>query len=371
MTCWTLTAGPRWLVLGVAVAFVIAIQIVLALVAARFVKTQRLILLLVMISGLSLVARFAWILLDSSNGDTLEISRILSTDPLLVVTGIAGLTNTLTASDANLLPLALSNLAHLIALIVALTILSLRFIREPAIENSGYLASVRLTRWLRKPLGHIMPGRRGGQIITEWLRTARASSATVMMVAIAGVIVGLVFRIKMYDGNSGLLILPLIAMVITSEGATDILGNRRGNKLYDIYGVDSKDYLVGFITSIGLLVSTLSLLLIPIFCNGNMDWEMVFSVYCICTAIGFALVGMAVWLNHYCRNLPAHNQLAAQVLQLVSIGLALLPCLLIALILLVVGLYSTILLCIMAALFVVADVHRIKRDMVIQQYWKL
>jgi hypothetical protein len=367
---WLLTVGIRWLVLFAAVPWAISMQIVIALIASRFVKVQRIMLALFVLSGMLLAGRVVWTF-RGAGGDIEKIFHILATDPLLVVSGIAGFVQTLTATDELLLHSALISLAHMTSLIVVSTMICLCFIRKVPIDNSGYSVSVLLTRWLRKIVGRIMPGPRGGQVVTEWLRTLRGNSARITIYALGGVLSGLIFRIKLQEGNRGLFILTLVAMAMVSDGAVEILGNRRDNKLYDIYGVDSKDYLYGFITSMGLLISAMSLVQIPIFCDANVDWGIAGAVFCVCTAIGFALVGISVSVDYYCRNMRFPNQLFATVLELWRRGLMYMPCFAIAFILLVVGLYNSILPLILAGLFVAADVYRTGRGMVIEQYWKL
>lgn len=367
---WTLTAGIRWLMLGIAVVWAISLQIVAVLIASRFVKAQRIILLLLVFSGLLLAGRIAWTFFGAE-ADIHRLFHILATDPLLVVSGIAGLVDTLTATDKLLLHSALISLAHMTSLIIVLTMICLCFIRKVPVDNSGYSVSVLLTRWLRNIVGRIMPGPRGGQVVTEWLRTMRGTSAKIMIYALAGVILGLIFRIKLQDGNSGLFILTFVAMAMVGDGAVEILGYRRSNKLYDIYAADPTDYLYGFITSMGLLISALSLAQIPIFCDKNVDWGIVSAMFCVCTAIGFALVGISVSVDYYCRNIRFPNQMFSALLQLLRLAIISMPCFMIAFVLLMVGLYRSVLPLILAGLFVAADVYRAQRNMVIKQYWKL
>jgi len=282
ITWWTPATGIRHLVLGVAVAWVISIQIGIALFASCFRKTPVIIGVLLILSGLLLSGRIAWFL-GGTETDIQRLYHIFETDPLLLVSSIAGLAHTLTATEEQLIHSAVICLAHQIILITLVTTICLYVIGKVLITNLGHSVPLLLTRWLRKSAFRLIPGPRGGQILTEWFRTWRANSAKITLYALGGVVLGLIFRIKLQDANSGLFILAFAAMTMASDGAVEILEYRRGNKLYDLYGVDPSDYLYGFITSIGLLISFLLLAQIPVFCDKSVTGSTVLTMFCIYT----------------------------------------------------------------------------------------
>ena len=113
------------------------------------------------------------------------------------------------------------------------------------------------------------------------------------------VIVALGLQIKYPDGGNHIFILVVFVVFAVNERA-DLLQVRRADFLYYMYGVDAKDYLRGLATSVGLLISVLCIMQVPIF--RDCDIQTYSRVVCVCIAIAFSSIGMNVSFDYYSRN---------------------------------------------------------------------
>ena len=366
---WIIPDIIRWFVLLTACIWVISLQITAALIFARRPRLFRLALALVLLDGFVLAGRIFLSFSTNPQGN-LDIKHFLATDPLLLVSGISATAHTLTAPSEFLWPSSLTCLLHLTGVTAIMFMFCTYFISKTSGENQRCPLFVKLTRGLRKPIGRLLPGAHGAQIAVEWLRTLRSHNEKITLYTFIAVIIALFCNIRQSQVNY-LPILFLLALAVVTEGAPELLSLRRGNKLYNRYGVNSKHYLIGFFTSIGCFVSLLTIMLIPVFGVQNFNWATTLLVFCVCAAMGFALVGISVWIDDYCKKTKFPNRFFAAILIMFRQVFNSLPPLLFALIFFVLGTYNIILPLILAAIMLIGEVKRTQRHTVEELYWKL
>jgi hypothetical protein len=105
--------------------------------------------------------------------------------------------------------------------------------------------------------------------------------------------------------------LVVFALFAVNERA-DLLQIRHGDRLYHLYGVDPKDYLCGLTISVGLLISVLCMMQVPIF--WDCDIEICGRIVFVCIAMAFSSTGMNVAFDHYSRNTRFFKYLIAVML---------------------------------------------------------
>ncbi len=364
---WAVQGIVRWIVILTAIFWALSIQISIGLMAAKFDSVIRIIFLFILIDSLFTIGRIILTASDAPGGNG-DINHIISTDPLLFVSGMAALTQTLTAPIDLLWPKDLICSAHLAGAATLMFMICRYSILRASSEKQQRSLAVFYTRWVKRAIGCLFPGPRGGQITIEWLRTLRCQSVIITFFALGGAILGIVFRMQQRD--SGFLGFLIILAFLVVSNASELLKQRKGNRLYNLYAADSKHYLYGFFTSIGFFVSVLILVLIPIF-NQDINWSVAALVFCVSSAMGFGLVGMTVWLDDYCSSFKCPNGMGAAFLYLFRIVFASLPCLLFALLFTLLGTYNVILPLIFAVVMLIAEVKRTQRRSVEDIYWKL
>jgi hypothetical protein len=241
-----------------------------------------------------------------------------------------------------------------------------------------------LTIPLRKFISRILPDARGGQIGVELLRMLRGPHVRLLFYVIASVMAGLGLQIIYPDGNNHILMLVVFAMFAVNERA-DLLEIRQADHLYYLYGVDARDYLLGLTVAVGLLISALCVIQVPIFRGNNIHTYS--GIICVCIALAFSSMGMNVAFDHYSRHTSFFKYLIIVVLFfaviskawgliplviLLSFNVIRIPCLIYVLILLSIsfgvnGLFSLLI----AGVIIVLEIARTSRDVVKKWYWRI
>ena len=295
---WTISAAIKWLTIGVALILALSLQSFLAIVASRFSRGQRLLLFSLMLWGILFLARFAWSLKSGNPYPSCLTDTCLS-DPVLVASGMVSLVSTLIPQQITFQLTGLRAVLHLAVISTILTLLSWKLVRQPPLSLPARPKDLFLTIPLRKLISHILPDARGGQTGIELLRTLRGPRLRLLFYLIVSVIAGVGLQIAHPDDNYHILILTVFAMLAVNERA-DLLKIRRADFLYYLYGVDAKDYLLGLTTSVGLLISVLCMIQVPILRID--DTHTTISIICACIALAFSSTGMNVAFDHYSRH---------------------------------------------------------------------
>ena len=307
---WTTRAIIKWLLIAMMLVWVLSLQAFLGLASSRFARGQRLLLLTLMLWGALFLARFAW----GPGSEGLYVDRIADiclTDPVSVASGIISLVCTLIPQHTPFSVTGSWAILHVALVSIVLTGLSWKLIQQPPLSMPAKPKDLFLTVPSRNLLSHILPGSRGGQICVELLRMLRGPHTRLLFYVTVSVVVGLGLQIRHPDGNSHIFILAVFALLAVNERA-DLLQIRQGDRLYHMYGVDAKDYLRGLTASVGLLISVLCLMQVPIF--RDCDIETCGRIVCVCIAMAFSSTGMNVAFDHYSRNTRFFKYLIAVML---------------------------------------------------------
>jgi F0F1-type ATP synthase membrane subunit c/vacuolar-type H+-ATPase subunit K len=295
---WTIRATIKWLLIGATFVWMLSLQSFLAVVASRFAWGQRFLISALALWGIVLLGRFAWGL---KSGDLYagRITDICLTDAALVASGIISLVCTLIPQHTAFPVTGFWAVLHVALVSTILTALSWKLVRRPPLSMPARPKDLFLTVPFRKFISSILPDSCGGQICIELLRMFRGPHMRLLFYVTVSVIVALGLQIKYPDGNNHIFILVVFAVFAVNERA-DLLQIRQADFLYYMYGVDAKDYLRGLITSVGLLISVLCIVQVPIF--RDCDIQMYSKIVCVCIAIAFSSIGMSVAFDHYSRN---------------------------------------------------------------------
>ncbi|TKJ36247.1 MAG: hypothetical protein CEE38_12595 [Planctomycetes bacterium B3_Pla] len=295
---WTIRATVKWLLIGATFVWVLSLQAFLGLVTSRFAWGQRFLVSAPALWGILFLGRFAWSL-KSGNLYTGCITDICLTDPVLVASGIISLACTLIPQHTAFSVTGFWAVLHVALVSTILTALSWKLVRRPPLSIPARPKDLFLTVPFRKFISRILPNSYGGQICIELLRMFRGPHMRLLFYVTVSVIVALGLQIKYPDGNNHIFILVVFAVFAVNERA-DLLQIRQADFLYYMYGVDAKDYLRGLTTSVGLLISVLCIVQIPIF--RDCDIQICGKIVCVCIAIAFSSIGMSVAFDHYSRN---------------------------------------------------------------------
>lgn len=237
-----------------------------------------------------------------------------------------------------------------------------------------------ITAPMRKLISRILPNASGGQMAIELLRMIRGPRTRLLFYAIVSVTAGLGLQIAHPESSHYLLIPVAFALFAVNERA-DLLQIRQADRLYFLYGVETRDYLRGLVVSVGCLVSMLCLVQIPIL----RDWDT--RTMCVCIAIAFSSMSMNVAFDHYSRHTKFFKYLVGFLLFagviskawamiplviLLCFNVLRVPCLIYCLILLSFS-YSMdgLIPLLIAAMFVASEIYRTRPDTVKKWYWKL
>ena len=380
---WTTGASIKWLAMGATFAWVLSLQIFLGVVTSRFAWGQRFLVLTIALFGVLFLVRFAWSL---KNGASYArcVTDICFTDPMLVVSGIISLVCTLTSQHISFPVTGFWAVLHLALVSTILTILSWKLIQQPLLNIPARPKDLFLTVPLRKSISCILPNSCGGQICIELLRMLRGPHVKLLFYFTASVIVTLGLQIKCLDGNNYIVLLVLFAIFAVSERA-DLLQIRENDFLYYMYGVGAKDYLYGLTTSVGLLISALCMIQLPIFWDSN--FRIACGMICVCIAIAFSSLGMTVAYDHYSHNTNFFKNLLTIVLFLsvvagawgmfplvviLSLNIVRIPCLIYSLILFFASFYvGGFLPLLIAGIVLVSEITRTSHDVVKKWYWRI
>ena len=380
---WTISATVKWLMIVTAFVWVLSLQSALGIIASRFLWGQRFMLLALASWAILFLGRLAWCQ-KSGNPYTSCLTDICLTDPVFVVSGMISLVCTLIPKHTAFPATGPWAILHLVVVSTILTVLSWKFVRQPPLNLPARPKDLFLTIPLRKFISRIFPDSRGGQIGIELLRMIRGPHMRLLFYVTVSVIAGLGLQITYPKGHNHILILVAFAMFAVNERA-DLLQTRQADFLYYLHGVDARDYLLGLTMSVGLLISVLCVIQVPIF--QHCDIHTYSGIICVCIAIAFSSMGMNVAFDHYSRHTRFFKYLITAMLffAVISKAWSMIPLVLILtfnVIRIPSLIYSLILFCIsfsvngllpllVAGMIVAFEMARTNPDVVKKWYWKI
>ena len=286
LSWWTPTSVIRWIVFAFAFLWCWFLNLGLVMTVSRYRKGLQRLQGFLLAWGVTSIIRIG-ILWVGRQDTILSVSDLLLGDWGLRILGVRGFVNTMTAPSTSLVRMGLFTLGHLglvTALLMGYTWYHLQ--RRPMEQQESSLA-VALSRPVKRAIQCLLPGALGGQICIECLRTLRSTSEMFMLYVL--IILGIVVfdRISGKEGELGALALMLGSMVLSTDTAVYVLDRQRGKTLYDVYGVHTRYYLLGFTGSLGILIALFCIVQIPLL--GRFDWQSVVTVFSACTASSIIL----------------------------------------------------------------------------------
>ena len=382
---WTISATVQWLTIGAAFVWVLSLQSFFGIVASRFSRGQRLLLLTLALWGILFLGRLIGSL-KGGNPFTYSLTDICLTDPLLVVSGMISLVCTLIPIPQHIAFPVTGFWAgfHLVAISIVLAALSWKVAQQPPVSIPTRPKDLFITVPLRKFISRILPDSRGGQMSIELLRMLRGPHIRLLFYVTVSVMAGLGLQFAYPEGSYHILILIVFALFAVNERA-DLLQIRQADFLYYLHGVEAGDYLRGLIASVGLLISMLCIMQVPVFRDYGLQTHS--NVLCVCVAIAFSSMGMNVAFDHYSRNTTFFKYLITALLflavlseawgmiplvVLLSFNVIRLPCFIYSLILVAVsfGVHGCLPLLI-AGILVVSEITQTRPNTVKKGYWKI
>lgn len=354
---WILSAILRWLLMIVGLIWILFLEIAIAMTMSRYKKGRRFLFGIVICWVVVLAIRVG-INFSSGSNSIFQISDVIVSDFGLRMLGVSGLVNALVAPDSTILRIGSIALAHITLAIVVFACYSRQMTMRPAIQSSNSPMAVVLSKPVRFIIKRMVPGQLGGQVCIEWLRTLRSTNEMVIFYVL--MILGVVIADRMSIGSSDVSLYALVfgAMALTTDTGISVLANRRGKKLYDIYGINPRHYLLGFISSFGLVMASLCIVQIPIM--GNFDRSDVAIIFSGCTATSILLIDMGVVFSRQLQHFG--------ILSKIGIGLSFF---IITSIIMELSCYNFILPLIIAGIYLVFEVRNAKRDVVKNLYWDI
>jgi len=372
-------ASVKWLLIMIAFVWVLSIQLFVGILISRFARGSRFVLLALAFWGVMFLGRLAWSL-KGGNPYTRCLTDICLTDPVLVVSGMISLMCTLIPQRIAFPVTGFWAVPHLVVVSTALIISSWKLIRQPPVNIPAQPKDLFITVPLRHLICRIIPNSRGGQISIELLRMIRGPHIRLLFYVTVSVIAGLGLQIAYPDGNHDIFMLVVFALFAVNERA-DLLQMRQTDFLYYLHGVNIKDFLLGLTISVGLLISVLCLIQIPIF----RDWDT--RILCVCIAIAFSSMGMNVAFDHYSRHTKFFRYLVAVLLFgaviskawsmiplviILNFNVIRVPCLIYSLILLSLSFnVKEFIPLLIAGMIIVSEINRPRQDVIKKWYWKI
>lgn len=357
----------RWLVVLAALTWAVSLQVAMGFVRTRLPRMSA-----VMLAGLLgwllvLVGRAAWKMAMHS-GDLSPARRIVEADSLLWLIGAAPLARALTLPAGQTLRAGLLTAGYLAMLSAAGMLAARRLAIRPAHLGRGASLSVRLTGWVRPVLSRGIAGPRGGQVCIEWLRTFRSGSGLMAVYMFASVVGSVVLGGWSSHSQAAILVLVFAAVAMMTDCVPSLVRSRTAGRLYDLYGTDTRDFLYGLITSIGVLVSTACLCQVPVYLHERLPGWRVVAVCCTFVGISFAMVGLSVAFNWRLRmGFPGRNPLVGFFGRVLILGVLML----FAFALFLLGQAVPLAPVAFAVAYVVIEARRASRLTVRRRYWGL
>jgi len=300
LSWWAPVSIIRWIVFALAFLWCWFLNLALIMTVSRHPKgLQRLQGFLLAWSVISIIR--ICILWGESQGSILQVSDLILADWGLRSLGITGFVRTMTAPNNSLLRIGLCTLGHLglnAALLIAYT---WRQMQRRPLERQDPSLALRLSRPVKHALRRLLPGALGGQVCLESLRMLRSTNE--MLIVYTLIILGTVVidRLSGNQGELGAMALVFGSMALATDTAGYILDRQRGKLLYDVYGTDTRHYLLGFTGSLGVIIALLCAIQIPLL--GPLDWRSVLTVFSACTASSIMLTDFGLVTNRHFKRI--------------------------------------------------------------------
>lgn len=294
LSWWAPTSIVRWIVFACALLWCWFLDLALIMTVSRYQKGLQRIQALLLVWGITSLVRIT-ILWGDSQDSILHMSDLLLGDWGLRILGVSGFVRTMTVPNSSLVRIGLSTLGHLslnTALLIGYTWYHIQ--RRPIERQDSPLAVV-LSRPVKRASQRFLRGALGGQVCIECLRALRSTSEMVIIYNL--IILGIVVfdRIAGKDGEIGIMALIVGSMVLATDTAGYVLDRQRGKALYDVYGTDTRHYLLGFTGSLGTIIALFCVVQIPLL--GALDWHSVLTVFSACTASSIILTDFGLVIN--------------------------------------------------------------------------
>lgn len=336
-------------------AWALCMQVTVGMLGWRLRRARPWLVVVLSAWVLLLIVRSLWGLAT----DPSHVWSIVDQDPILWLVGIVPLAQALLAPTSQAAHVG-GAILHLVLLIGTGVIISWRLAALPPMQHPGASLAVRLTSWLRPALGQRIAGPRGAQICIEWLRTFRSASSLMFGYALAGFVGSLILRVRYAQEPGTVLVLALLAFCMVSDGSPQLLRLRRANRLYDLCGTDSRDFLYGFITSVGVAVTAICLAQVPVFLRPNLPRWIIPATCAASAGIAFGMVDVAVIIERRLRVAGFFGRILASCILIVF-----------AYVLFMLGMGLPIAPLLLAVGYTVATVRQASRLRVKRQYWKM
>ncbi len=356
---WTLSATPRWLVVAIGLVWVLFFETAIALTISRFVKGQVAFWGLTLFWMLVLLLRLGWSLRFGQSPDYIHsVSNILATDVVLAVSGIGGFVHTLTASNEILVRSSITTSIHMVCVVLVFAYYCWRLIKRLPVNYTGNTLPVALSNPTKHIIRRAIPGPLGGQMCIEWLRILRSTNPMVVLYVLIILAIVIVDRLRVNGGNVSLSVVVFGAMAMAVDTGVYILDNQRGKLLYDLYGVDAGDYLLSFVTSLGIVIAMLCVVQIPII--GSFDCVFVATIFSACTATSIALIDVGIVIERRSQKIGIFSKLIVVIV-----------CFFITQIMLAISLYNFFIPLLIVGALLILSTRRANRDIVKNLYWGL
>lgn len=359
--------GAKWSAIGICFFWVVAFQCALGFVLTRFSQAQKLLWLILILWLSALIGRSLWH--NISFFEMESLAALIHQDPLLIALGVVSLLDLFTGNMGYHLAPTVIKLLCPLAVSLCFIFISFRSLRLTTISTGmrprGLSISTRFKKWI----SHVWPSTASSQIYIEGLLTLRGEYLSINFYALACVITAIGLGIMLPDGNTNILILIFFSFLLSSESPS-ILRSRHYHHLYKLYGVDTKEFLWGFVISIGGAYSLLCVLMIPFFLDTTLILAVVIKTICVCMAVSCSLICITVMTDSYCRNLKSSQHLIGAIIYLLRTGWVQIPIFSLGLILTLVGLSYSGLLALLAGLLMCSlQIRSTSRPIVENLYW--
>jgi hypothetical protein len=169
-------------------------------------------------------------------------------------------------------------------LVIQCVVSGILFIPLAPREYGRLLGTKRIAALRHSPAGERCRPR-GAQILLEFLRMLRGRWTRLVTCVSFSLLA--VFALRAFGRHAGIAAITAFAMCAIGERA-NLLLNRSGNQLYNSFGTDGADYILGVTISSGLAVLVACIIQLPLLYRDRADIASMATAACICAGISFS-----------------------------------------------------------------------------------